>query len=1408
MKKKVFKKFQILFVSIGMFLFPLVMFAQAAATAPPPPQTMAVKVALMVGWLFQILYIFPLGILLGVFLKLMIALTGFNIFVNSNAVVLGWSMIRDVANLFFVIILLVIAFSTILQFESYNYKRLLPKLLIMALLINFSKMFAGIIIDFSNVVMNFFATPFQGAGYTFFLTGLQLDKLLKLNTIGTANQVSASSELIPIAAGLIIATLVLSVTFFVVLAFVIILVVRIVALWILIVLSPLAFLCGVIPATQKYWSQWWQELSKYAIVGPVMAFFLWLAFSLMNGDTDVSENLGQLSNIGDFTNIGSTFGSDLSFISKYIVIIAFLIVGLKVSQQLGVAGQGLVGSILGSAKKNMLRYGKLAALASGVGGVALTPGAFTAGVGAVGKGWGTATTAAKAFSPALASGMGVIGSAAGTATSFFGGTLPGKLIAGGWLAKKFAGKRGGLLGGAVGKAGGAAGWAGKWLVGAPLIAGGVALAAKATKESTKDYIGGRTLEWRTDRWRGAANRFGGVPILGRAFRKRRGAVQETRDKINEDARSEAKRNARNPIDLQNDYEIRSRSRNVKDVAWSRSVESLFGGYLSHYRDEQRNFVPVTPDWIAAHIPEDDSVLTAQMPTEAMLVNWARLEEARAGGGGSREVNDQADRLLRHLISSGRLSRFGGGQYRYNQATGQFLDSQDLQPTGPNGAMVPQPVNSDVIQRQVSTYIAANATRFETSNHIQSQGGHIRPHFHRGGTAGGALEADPRTASFIDLVQEKSVGMDHLSSDELRKHILKNTTNDDLERKGLERQEFETRMRQATPAQLRQQSRVKQDVEDETYHLEKEKFERQFLATDKMEEEVELLPRQGVVTGKWGATGAISLGEDTHGMALSFEELGRFLPADQAKILMENKGEETMNVPEPLKQAYAQAIAKYIALQRVELEQAKTRPEKEKALEAMGLGLDIDKLNDEQLEKRRKTGLEKLDTASGRLKDSKFVAQNPMNLVNADATSDINRRDQLRHESGHVTVDAMVKNGANLEEEFGRLDPKTREILEKQSTQKGMDGMKKEKRAEWLKEVFADFHGGASKELRENERTLDSQWKFGEAEKEQYDQTTNEEEKKNTEYGQFAHRDEMQDRINRWREGIRKNRQELETKKDQTTDLTKRKAIDRELEGLDKEDETLNERERKLKNNRFTRHHEAVTERDTARDEMHKAETEKGRDSKEYKSARKRYDDANDTVESFSVRPGSREDSLRRNKVKEGVVPAEAPQTNLSSEEMREVLGGGLPQLGAAAGGALVANIVTNMKQEFKLPEVQNRITQQFANRATNNLIGSANDFANPNSPFYMMRLLRGLKEGMQKLTQNAEYEKMYDKKERGKIEDTFRNINSLQKTAKKLEERHNLSTDTPNVDGAASDFQVQTLMDAVNDFFRGGGKEE
>ena len=76
------------------------------------------------------------------FLKAFISLASYNNYIDVGIVKLGWVMVRDVANMFFVVALLIIAFATMLGLEKYEWKKSMAKLILMVKLINFSNLIA------------------------------------------------------------------------------------------------------------------------------------------------------------------------------------------------------------------------------------------------------------------------------------------------------------------------------------------------------------------------------------------------------------------------------------------------------------------------------------------------------------------------------------------------------------------------------------------------------------------------------------------------------------------------------------------------------------------------------------------------------------------------------------------------------------------------------------------------------------------------------------------------------------------------------------------------------------------------------------------------------------------------------------------------------------------------------------------------------------------------------------------------------------------------------------------------------------------------------------------------------------------------------------------------------------------
>ena len=85
---------------------------------------------------------------------------------QDTAVYRAWSTFRDIANVMFVIVLLVVIFSQVtgIGIDNYGIKRILPKLIVCIVLINMSYLICAILIDLSNILGNGLRLMFENLG--------------------------------------------------------------------------------------------------------------------------------------------------------------------------------------------------------------------------------------------------------------------------------------------------------------------------------------------------------------------------------------------------------------------------------------------------------------------------------------------------------------------------------------------------------------------------------------------------------------------------------------------------------------------------------------------------------------------------------------------------------------------------------------------------------------------------------------------------------------------------------------------------------------------------------------------------------------------------------------------------------------------------------------------------------------------------------------------------------------------------------------------------------------------------------------------------------------------------------------------------------------------------------------------
>ena len=259
---------------------------------------------------------------------------------KTSAVYIGWTTVRDACNTFFILFLLLIAFSTILRIQAYNAKNLLPKLIISLFLINFSAIIAMMVIDLGQVFM-FEIKTWMGAGFSeggkpltsmidYFNSEYNFEspteKYLLSDVVGVAFAVAYSVIL-----GLLYIMLALF------------LMVRIVVFVILVIISPFAFFSIILPGMRTYTSQWWSSLVSHAIFGPIFLFFIFLS-GKMAQSMQTFEPIAANDEISSLSYI-------IAELIPHAVALALLAAAIPVTQKLGAAGSSkIIGGAAGMGK--------------------------------------------------------------------------------------------------------------------------------------------------------------------------------------------------------------------------------------------------------------------------------------------------------------------------------------------------------------------------------------------------------------------------------------------------------------------------------------------------------------------------------------------------------------------------------------------------------------------------------------------------------------------------------------------------------------------------------------------------------------------------------------------------------------------------------------------------------------------------------------------------------------------------------------------------------------------------------------------------------------------------------------------------------------------------------------------------
>lgn len=179
----------------------------------------------------------------------------------------GWDFFRNIANAIFAVIFLWIIFSQIsnVGVSNYGIKKILPRLIIGALLVNLSYYLCQIFVDLSNILGHTLKDALEsgagGIGTNSEATGLGSGIITGiLGLTGAALFIALAVGLPTLAAG-----------FLAIMTVFIILIVRQAGIILLIAISPLAFAAWLLPNTEDLFKKWMKMFRGLLLVFPIIS---------------------------------------------------------------------------------------------------------------------------------------------------------------------------------------------------------------------------------------------------------------------------------------------------------------------------------------------------------------------------------------------------------------------------------------------------------------------------------------------------------------------------------------------------------------------------------------------------------------------------------------------------------------------------------------------------------------------------------------------------------------------------------------------------------------------------------------------------------------------------------------------------------------------------------------------------------------------------------------------------------------------------------------------------------------------------------------------------------------------------------------------------------------------------------
>ena len=247
---------------------------------------------------------------------------------QNSGIYLAWVIMRNISNVAFIVAFLVIIYSqlTSVGISNYGVKKMIPRLVIAAVLVNLSFTICAILLDLSNIAGYAFQDAFMGIKNTISTVGENTSTWTWSEVISTAlsngalaiGAITFTTELLPM---LVPAATLAGLTLLLIL---LIMAARQALIIILIIISPLAFVCYLLPGTEKWFKKWRDSFLTMLVFFP--------AFSVVFGGA-------QLAGILIIQNASGPNGAIMHVLGMLVQIIPLAITPLIMKLSGGVLGK-------------------------------------------------------------------------------------------------------------------------------------------------------------------------------------------------------------------------------------------------------------------------------------------------------------------------------------------------------------------------------------------------------------------------------------------------------------------------------------------------------------------------------------------------------------------------------------------------------------------------------------------------------------------------------------------------------------------------------------------------------------------------------------------------------------------------------------------------------------------------------------------------------------------------------------------------------------------------------------------------------------------------------------------------------------------------------------------------------------